>query len=118
MQMSNSTLIFSPEEQNLGSVDVTVRCLIGAEAWLFVAAAIVPSPQFVFALSVLGFYLGMTAMTAFDPVYWLLQIRSVPVPVTRAKQQFWHSFLDYPVRTESPADAAPMGAQALRFTGT
>lgn len=113
MQTSDSTLIFSPEEQNLGLVDVTVRCLIGAEALLFVAAGIVPTPQFVFSLSVLGFYMGLTAMTGFDPVYWLLQIRSMPMPVIRAKQYFWHRFLNYqavrPIE-EGPQLAAHVGS--------
>lgn len=107
MQMSNSTLVFSPEEQNLGLVDVTVRYLIGAEALLFVAAAIVPTPQYVFGFSVLGFYLALTAMMSFDPVYWLFQIRSVPTQETRAKLQFWRGFLDYPTGQDSPAGVAP-----------
>lgn len=111
MQISNSTLIFSPEEQNLGLIDVTVRCLIGAEAWLFVAAAVVPTPQFVFAFSVIGFYLGLTAMTAFDPIYWLLQIRSVPMPVVRAKQHFWRRFLGNHTPQERPDGASPLAIQ-------
>lgn len=111
MHISNSTLIFRPEEQNLGLVDVTVRCLIGAEAWLFVAAAIVPTPQFVFAFSTIGFYLGLTAMMAFDPIYWLLQIRSVPSSVIKAKQHFWRRFLDYQAPQGIPEGASPLAVQ-------
>ncbi len=95
MQKSKSTLIFSPEEQNLGLIDVTARCIIGAEALVCVSAGFLPTPQFTFAFSVICIYGVMTAMVGLDPVYWLLQIRSVPTPVVRAKQQFWRRFLDY-----------------------
>ena len=111
MQKSNSTLIFSPQEQNLGLVDVTVRCLIAAEAWLSVAAAIVPTPQLIFAFSVIGFYMGLTAMTCFDPVYWLLKIRSAPMPVIRANEHFRHRFLNYETVKEGAAGRSQLAGQ-------
>jgi hypothetical protein len=106
MLHSKSTLIFSPEEQNLGLVDVTIRYLVGAEALVLVVACVLPTPHFIFALSVIGFYMAMTAMISLDPVYLLLQLRSVPLPMVRVKQYFWHRFLS----DQKPGDRAVEGA--------
>lgn len=112
--MNRSTLIFSPREQNLGRVDTAARWVIGYEALLLVVAGVVPTAQTVFIFSLIGFHAVMTAMVRFDPVYWLMQISSVPVPVARVKRYSWRKFLAAPGRVRRRAvgsyAAVPLGS--------
>lgn len=93
MPKSHSTLVFSPGEHNVDYIDQVLRYVIGLETLAVVIARLLPLPQLIFFFSVIGFYLVMTAMTGFDPIYRALQFSSVPVSAVRDKERFWRGFL-------------------------
>lgn len=91
--MIKSTLVFSPRERNIGVIDATIRYLLGGVLLSLVVAYLIPEPEYIFGLSVMGFYAVMTALLRFEPAYWVSQITSVPAPSMENHRRTWIRFL-------------------------
>lgn len=86
--MNRSTLIFSPEQINLGPLDTALRYTIGGATLFAVVALLVPTPHYIFAFSLVGVYAVITAIMHLDPVYSLLHISHVPINA-RTADEYW-----------------------------